>query len=81
MVTVLKRQRQPDPFSLGNHTVAVEGVGPSDPFITYFLLPMYPISYPHPIRPISMFPLLLANLHNYSLPFSWNQIMVMILLK
>lgn len=35
-----------------------------------------PISYPHPVRPISMFPLPLANLHNYSLPFSWNQIMV-----
>lgn len=43
--------------------------GPSKPIITYFLLPMYPISYPHPIRPISMLPLLLANLHNYSLPF------------
>lgn len=44
--------------------------GPSKPIITYFLLPMHPISYPHPIRPISMFPLLLVNLHNYSLPFS-----------
>lgn len=39
----------------------------------------YPNSHPHPIRPSRVFPLLLANLHNHSLPFSpRNQISVLV---
>lgn len=39
----------------------------------------YPNSHPHPIRPSRVFPLLLANLHNHSLPvFPRNQISVLV---
>lgn len=44
----------------------------------HFLLHVHPNSHPHPIRPNSVFPLLLANLHNCSLPFSENPIAVMV---
>lgn len=44
------------------------GAGPSNP-PSGSLLRGYPNSHPHAIRPISVLPLLLANLHNDSLPF------------
>lgn len=77
VVTVLKWQRWPAPSSLRNHTVTVErslsrllARGCSIQPLDGVLPPTHvPISYPHPVRPISVFPLLLANLHNYSLPF------------
>lgn len=43
------------------------GAGPSQARGT--LLPGYPNSHPHPIRPSCVFPLLLVNLHNHPLPF------------